>query len=216
MSLSGGHGERAELDLGLTLKERFNHSDGDGCHKAVANVLHVVALAEVFLDGAGDVFLEGTLVRTALGRVLSVDEGIVFFAILRGMGEGDVNAVAREVHHGIEAGCRHVVVEEVFQTVTAHDAPSVVEYGEARVEVGVVAQHVLHELAVELVVLEEFGIGFEVDVGAVFLLCVGLYVLHKASFFKHGFVHASVAETAGREMLGEGVHGFQTYAVHTY
>ena len=60
--LVGGHGERAELDFGLALEEGLDDADGHGGHEAVAHVLHVVVLAEVFLDGAGYVFLECALV----------------------------------------------------------------------------------------------------------------------------------------------------------
>ena len=78
----------------MALEERFDHTDGDGGHKAVAHVLHVEVLAEIFLDGAGDVFLEGTLVGAALRGVLAIDERIVFLTILLRMGEGDVDTRA--------------------------------------------------------------------------------------------------------------------------
>ena len=90
----GRHSERAELDFRLALEERFDHTDGDGGHEAVAHVLHVEVLAEIFLDGAGDVFLEGTLVGAALRGVLAVDERVIFLTILLRMGEGDVDTRA--------------------------------------------------------------------------------------------------------------------------
>ena len=37
--------------------------------------------------------LEGTLMGTALRRVLAVDERVVFLTILVGMGKGDLNVI---------------------------------------------------------------------------------------------------------------------------
>ena len=98
--LVGRHGERTEFDFRLRLEHWLNHTHGDGRHQSVAHVLHVVVLAEILLDGARDVLFEGTLVRTALRGVLSVDERVVFLAILPGVGEGDVDVFAFEVDNG--------------------------------------------------------------------------------------------------------------------
>ena len=92
--LVGRPGERAELDFRLALEKRFYHTDGDGGHEAVAHVLHVEVLAEIFLDGAGDVFLEGTLMGAALRGVLAIDKRVIFLTILLRMGEGDVDTWA--------------------------------------------------------------------------------------------------------------------------
>ena len=68
----------------------------------------------------------------------------------------------------------------------------------------------------EAVVLEEFGVGLEVDVRAVFLLAVRFGIADECAAFEYGFVHTSVAVAACDEAAAEGVDGFQTYAVHTY
>ena len=91
-------------------------------------------------------FLERALVGAALGRVLTVHEGIILFTVLGSMGEGNVDVVSAEVNDGIESGSGHVVVEEVLQPVAREYAAAVVVDGEAGVEVGVVAQHVFYKL----------------------------------------------------------------------
>ena len=127
----GRHLGASELDLGLRLKHGFLHIDGYGRHDAVADVGVLIVLVEELLDGPGDVFLEGALVGASLRGVLSVDEAVVFLAILVGVGEGDLYVVAHDVDDGIELVVGHVVLEQVLQSVAALDAPSVVHDGEA-------------------------------------------------------------------------------------
>ena len=61
--------------------------------------------------------LEGTLVGTALCGMLSVDEGVVFLAVLVGMGEGYFDVLALQVDDGIEGIVGHAVAQQVFQTM---------------------------------------------------------------------------------------------------
>ena len=112
----GRHHGGVELNLRLTLEHWFDDAHGDGAHQAVAHVLNVEVLPEIFLYGACDVLLERTLMRPALRGVLAVDEGVVFLAVLRRVGEGDVYAVARQVDDGVERRRRHVVVQKVFKS----------------------------------------------------------------------------------------------------
>ena len=78
-------------------------------------------------------FLERALVGSSLRGVLTVDKGIVFLAILRTVGKGYLNVFARQVHNGIQSRRSHVVVQQVFQSVTAHNAVSVIIDGKARI-----------------------------------------------------------------------------------
>ena len=63
-------------------------------------------------------FLESTLVSTSLGGVLTVDEGVIFFSVLSGVGEGYFDVFSFQVDDRVEAGCRHVVIQQVYKTVT--------------------------------------------------------------------------------------------------
>ena len=200
----------------MALEERFDDAYGNGCDESVAHVLYIVVLAEILLDGAGNVLFEGTLVRTALGGVLAVDKGVILLAILRGVGKGNVDVGPGEVDNGVEARGGHVVVEQVLQTVAADDAPSVVENGQSRVEVGVVSQQIFHKFRVETVVDEELLVGLEEDVGAVFLVSGAFGVADEYPLFEGGFAHFSVAYAAGHESHRERIDGFQTHPVHTH
>ena len=132
------------------------------------------------------------------------------------MGEGYVNARCREVDDGVQARCGHVVVEQVFESVAAQDAPAVVEDGEPCVQVGVVAEHVFDKLSVEAVVLEEALVGLEEGVGAVFFLARPFLVAHEHPFLEYRLAHLPVAHTAGDEARGKGVHRLQTHTVHAH
>ena len=211
----GRHGERTEFDFCLAFEEGFDDSDGDGGNESVSHVLYVIVFPEELLDGSGDVFLERALVGAALGRVLTVHEGVVFFTVLGSMGEGDVDVVSAEVNDGIESGSGHVVVEEVFEPIATEDAAPVVEDGKSCVEIGVVPKHVFDELTVELVVVEEFGVGFEEDVGSVFLLRVSFFVADEDTFLENGFVHFPLSAASCDELGREGVDSLETDAVHS-
>ena len=87
--------------------------------------------------------------------VLSVDEGIVFLAVLFGMRKGDFDVFAFEMNDRVERVVVHAVGEEVAQAGARQDSPAVEHDCQARVEVSVVAEHDLDELAAKSVVLEE-------------------------------------------------------------
>ena len=165
----GPHVVAAQLCLCLAFEHRLFHVDGDGGHQSVADVGVVEILVVELLNGARQMLLQGTLMCAALCGVLAVDEGVIFLAVLVGMGEGYFDVLALEVDDVVEALAGHVVLQQVLQAVAREDALSVVDEGQSRVEVGVVAQQVLHELVLEAEADEQRVVRLEVDVGAGFL-----------------------------------------------
>ena len=159
--------------------------------------------------------LEGALVGTALCGVLTVDEAVVFLAILVGMGEGDLDVLAHDVDDGVEFRRRHVVLQQVFQAVAALDAPPVVHDGESGVEVGIVAEHGLYELFVELVVFEQRVVGAEEDVSSVFILRVGGFVADEFSFLEGERPDLSLSVAFHLKAGAEGVDGLHAHAVES-
>ena len=115
-------------------------------------------------------FLEGTLVRAALSSVLSIDEGVVLLAILVGMRKGHLDIVALQMDNGVQRVVGHAVFQQIFQSMTRENTTTIVHDGQTRVQIGVVAQHVLHNVVLELIVLEQRVVGFKVDVRAVLVL----------------------------------------------
>ena len=70
----GAHGLRTELYLGLALKHRLLHIDGDGSYESVADVGIFKVLVEELLYRLCQMLLECALVCTALCGMLSVYE----------------------------------------------------------------------------------------------------------------------------------------------
>ena len=109
---------------------------------------------------------------TSLCGVLAVDKRVVFLAVLVGVGEGNLDIFAFEVDDGVEGIVGHPVFQQVLQTVARQDAPAIVHDGQASIQVGIVAEHVFHDVIVKRILLEQRVVWFEVDVGAVFVLAV--------------------------------------------
>ena len=103
------HLRRAQLDFRLTLEDGFFYVNGYSSHHTCTDVTILIFTKEL-LDGLGDMFLESTLMRTALRGMLSIDERIVLLAILVSMSEGNLNILALQVNDGIEWIVGHTVL----------------------------------------------------------------------------------------------------------
>ena len=112
--LIGSHGERAEFDFCLRFKHRFYHANGDSSHKTITHILNFIVLTEILFDRACDVFLKSTLVRTTLCGVLTIDERVIFLAILSSVRKSYVDILTFQVDDRIKSLRSHIVGEEVF------------------------------------------------------------------------------------------------------
>ena len=212
------HVFRAEFDFGLRLKDRFLYVDGDRSDHAVTYVRQLLVLIEELFDGTTDGFAVRRLVCSALDRVLTVDEGEILIAVLVGVGQRDLYIFAFEVNNRVERIDRHVLRQEVQETVLGGVFLAVIDQRQAGIEVCVVAQQFLDVIIAEMVILKESfaAIRHELNdgspsLGAVIIedSCVGgqfaLCELRAACFaFPEGFY--------GKERR-EGVDGFGTDTV---
>ena len=196
----GCHGERAEFYFRLTFKHWLLNVYGNGRHKAVAYVAVFEVLVEEFLYRLGYVLFECALVRTALSGVLTIDKRMVLLAILVGVSESNFDVFAFQVDYGIETVARHVVVEQVFKSVAAKYASAVVHNGKPRVEIGVVAEHRLNYVVVELIIEEKRGVGFEEYECSVFVVSRLGSVGCQLPLFECCLSHRSVAVGAHFEV----------------
>ena len=149
----GSHLRRTQLDLRLTLEDGFLHIDGNGSNNTRTNVT-ILVLAKELLDGLGNMLLESTLMGTALCGVLTVDKAVVLLTVLVGMGKGYLDVVTLQMDNGVEGVIGHAVFQQVLQAVARQDAPTIIHNSQPCIQVGVVTQHVLHDVVVEGVVLE--------------------------------------------------------------
>ena len=155
---------------------------------------------------------------TALRGVLSVDERVVFLAILVGMRKGYLNVFALHVDDRVEAVVGHVVGEQVFQTVARKDAAAIEDDGQSGVQIGIVTEHRFHDVIVELVVLEQCFtvVGLEIDVSTILVVGLTRFVVGEHTTFEVEFAHLSVAERLYFEMTAQEVHGLHAYAIQSH
>ena len=212
----GAHRQRAQLDLGLALKHRFLHVDGNGRHDAVSDIAVFEVLVVELLDGLGNVLLERALMGAALRGVLSVYERIVLLAILVGMGKGYLDVLALHVDDGIHGVGGHGIGEQVFQTVARKDASPVVHDGQTRIKIGIVAQHRLHEIIMETVVFEQCVVGFKEDIGAALIGSFLGYVGDEFTALKLCRAHFAVAIGTHLEARTQEVDGLDAHTIHSH
>ena len=161
-------------------------------------------------------FFEGTLVRAALGRMLSVDERIIFLSVLSRVGKGYFYVFPFQVDDRIKPVVGHIIVQQVYQTVAGMDAAAVEHDGQSRVQVCVVAQHRFNEFGAERVVLEQSTVRFEIDESSVFVGCRFRRFAGQDSAFESGPAHFAVAMASHFEVRAERVDRFHTHSVQSH
>ena len=151
----------------------------------------------------------------ALGGVLPVDKGVVLFAVLVGVCEGNLDVLSFQVDDVVKAFAGHVVFQQVLQPVAGNDALAVVNEGEARIQVGVVAQQGFYELVLEGIVQEECGVRFEEDIGSAFFCRVFGHITQQRSFLEDGGTYFAVAVTAYLETATQRIDRLDAHAVQS-
>ena len=210
------HKRRPQFNLGLTLENRLFHVDGYGRHKAVSNVGVLVVFVVKLFDSLGDMLLESTLMRTSLRSMLPVYKRVVFFSVLIGMRESNLDVIANHMNNRVQSVRCHVIVEQILQSVTAFDTPSIVHNGESGIQIGIVAQHGFHDIIVERVVLEQRVVGFKINIGTRFILrFIGLIGL-ELTFFKRDGTNIPLPVRLHLKMRTQSIHGFETHTVQSH
>ena len=161
--------------------------------------------------------LEGTLVRATLRGVLAVDEAVVLLTILIGVGKGYLDILALQVDDGVERVVGHAILQQILQTMTAQYTPAVIHNGQSRIQIGVVAEHVLHNVVVELVTLEEFVISvrLEIDVCAVLVFRLFRNIVDELSLLESGFSHDSIAKGVHLKMRTQRINGLHAHTIQS-
>ena len=209
-----------KFDFGLALEDRLFHIDSDCSDDTVTDVCELLVLIEKLLDGTTDSLSISGLMRTALDRVLTVDEGVVLVAVLVGMGQRYLDIFAFEVDDRVERRDRHVLRQEVQETILGGIFLTVIDERQARIEVRVVTQQFLDIVIAEMVVLEESfaAIRHELDDRtAAFGTGVGLNTGIGSQFALRELcaTSAAIPERLHGEERGQGVDGFGTDTVQT-
>ena len=159
---------------------------------------------------------EGTLMGTALRRMLTIDEGMVFLTVLVGMSEGNLNILTLEMDNRIESVIGHTVIQQVLESMTGENAPVIIHNGKTCIQIGIVTEHILHDIILKLIVEEECVVGFEEDEGSIFILGILRDVTGHLTFLKGSLTDLSVAIAAYFEMGTQGIDGLHTHTVETH
>ncbi len=130
--------------------------------------------------------------RTTQSGMLTIDERIVFLAVLLGVSECYFDIIAAQVAYRIQGIVIHAVVQQIAQSVTRQNTATVEHYGKTRIQIRIVSQHRLDKLASELVVLEQCGIRLKEYVCTVLVLCRLGHIILEYSFLERGTPYLTV------------------------
>ena len=100
--------------------------------------------------------------------------------------------------------------------MTGEDAAPVIHNGESCVQVGVVAEHVLHDVILELIVEEERIVWLKEDIGTVLVLCLLGLVTGHLTFLEGSLAHHAIAITAYLEVTAQRIDGLHADTIQTH
>ena len=99
--------------------------------------------------------------------------------------------------------------------MTGKNLLTVVDKGQACIQISIVTEQGLHELVLELVVHEQSIVRFKEDRCTVFFRTVFGDVAHQLSFFEGSLSHLSIAIARHLETAAQGIYRLQTDTVQT-
>ena len=193
-STIGFHSQRTQFDLRLRLELRFLDIDGYSCYNTRTDIAIFVVLIEEFLNCSGNVFFERALMSTTLDGVLTIYERMVLFAILLvGMCKGNLDVIAFQMHDIVKRSRIHRIYQQVFQTVSRYNSPAIIINFKSCVQVGVVAEHGLHKLWLELIIEEKRIVWLKLYKCSIFLVRIGCFIGFYDTLLEGSHSHLSIA-----------------------
>ena len=146
---------RAELRLRLRLEDRLHHAHRDRGVDRLTDVRRVILLFEKIPDRIDECFAKRREVGAAHCRVLAVDEGVIFLAVVRAVSERDLDVFTLQMDDRVERLAAEIFLEQVLEAVFRTEGFSIQGEREPAIEEGVVPKHVLDEFEAELEILPE-------------------------------------------------------------
>ena len=158
-----------ELGLRLTLEVRLLNLYADRSYYALTAVLRSVVLLEEILECLGDGLTESGQMGSSVTGVLAVYERRDVLAVGVAVGQDDLDVLAHKMDRSIARGLGKIVVHKVQKAVLGLVGDSVQDYRQTFLQVGVVLDHGLHVVHVELEVPEHRAVRCEDHEGSVLL-----------------------------------------------
>ena len=154
-----------ELDLRLSFEDRVHDPHRHRAEKAVANVITVeLLLRVVVVERLGERLLERREVRAAIGRVLAVDERVVFLAEAIGVREDYLERLRLHVERLVELLELRLVSDEVREPAVGADLLAVQDNRQPRVHVAVHLHAPEDVFLAHLELLQHLEVGLVADV----------------------------------------------------
>ena len=148
--------------------------------------------------------------------MLTIDEGVVFLAILVGVGKGNLDILALQVDDGIKAIVGHAIGKQILQTIARDNAAPIIHDGQTRVQVGIVTEHVLDDLVAIGIVLKQRVVGLEHDIGARLVIRGLSNVALEDTTLEDHLAYLSVTIAMGFEMGTQEVDSLDTDTIHSH
>ena len=127
---------------------------------------------------------ESCLVCTALCCMLTIHERVILLAILIGMSESNFDILSLHVNNRIQWINGHIISQKVLQTMSTKYTTTIVHNGQSCVQIGIVTKHLLHNIIMEAIILEERSIWFKVDISTILIRRLLCFVALEVTFLK--------------------------------
>ena len=131
------------------------------------------------------------------------------------MSKGYLNILILQMDNRIQSLRCHIIVQQVFQPVTADNTMMVIINGQTGVQIRIITQHGFDELRTEVVIQKQRIVGFKKDIGTVLFVSRTGYIAHQVTFFEYRFTHLSVAHTACHKAGTQRIDSLGTYSIQT-
>ena len=170
-STTRGHVLGSQLGFGLRLKNRLLNPQANSTNDGAPDIGGIKILFVKFPNGPHQRLAVSRQMRTPLGRVLTVHEGIIFLAVLFTVGKGQFNIVSFEVNDRIANRIRRGLAHQKIQQAVLRKKLLAVEVKtQPRIEVSVIPQLFLNEFVDKMKIPKNLSIRNKVNQGSVLLV----------------------------------------------
>ena len=129
---------RTKFNLCLALKHGFVNVECYRCDNTVTNIGIFIVLIEKLLYRFRNMFLKSTLMSSALCSMLTIDKTMILLTILISMCKCYLYILTNNMNNRVKSIISHVVIQQIFKTVTTFYSSSVVHDCKSTIQVGIV------------------------------------------------------------------------------
>ena len=132
------------------------------------------------------------------------------------MCKGYFNVLPFQMDNVIQTFRGHIVLQQIFQTMTRQNLLTIVEECQSGIQIRIVSEQRFHELALELVVYEQCIVRLEEDICSVFFGTVFSDIGDELTFLERSPTYLSVAIARHFEVATQSIHSLDTYPIQSH